>query len=200
MARITRVPGRGAALSTKLAYLFVRRGMRQVAGRDLDGMIEPIEVMAHAPGLLAGYGKLEQAAAKAHQLDRRLRALAELKSATVVQCGYCIDIGSRISRQWGLSDDELLALPTYLTSPCFSELDRLVLDYAVAMTRTPADVSDELFAALARHLDEGQLVELTFVVAMGNFRARFNTATGIGAAGFSDGLVCAVPAPVDALA
>ena len=40
----------------------------------------------------------------------------------------------------------LLALPTYRTSALFNDPDRLVLDHAVGMNCTPAEVPDELFA------------------------------------------------------
>lgn len=143
--------------------------------------------------MLKGYAKLEQATAKAHRLDKRLHALAELKAATLTQCDYCIDMGSQISRQWGLRDEELLALPNYRQSSLFSELDKLVMDYAVAMSRTPADVTDDLVAKLRDHLDDGQLIELTHHIAMENMRGRFNLALGIGSAGFSEGMVCAIP-------
>jgi 4-carboxymuconolactone decarboxylase len=194
MARIAGVPARDVGLNTKLIYHFTRRGIGQTAGREPEGMLEPLELYAHVPGLLRGYAKLEQATAKAHALDKRLRALAELKAATLVQCEYCIDIGSQISRRWGLSDEELLALPNYRTSPLFNDLDKLVMDYAVGMTRTPVEVSEELFAELRTHFDEAQLVELTHLIALENLRGRFNLALGIGAAGFSEGRVCAIPA------
>ena len=45
-------------------------------------------------------------------------------------------MGSAIARGWGLTDQETLALPGYQVSPLFSELDKLVLDYAVGMCRT----------------------------------------------------------------
>ena len=41
-------------------------------------------------------------------------------------------MGSAISRRLGLTDEEILALPHHQTSPLFSELDKLVLDYASA--------------------------------------------------------------------
>ncbi len=56
------------------------------------------------------------------------------------------------------------------------------------------DVSDALFAELREHFDDAQLVELTHVIALENMRGRFNGALGVGAAGFSEGMVCAVPA------
>jgi alkylhydroperoxidase family enzyme len=103
-------------------------------------------------------------------------------------------MGSAISRQWGLTDQEILALPSYQTIPLFSERDKLVLDYAVGMSRIPVDIPDELFDRLRRHFDDGQIVELTHHVALENMRGRFNLTLGIGSAGFSSGMVCAVPA------
>jgi 4-carboxymuconolactone decarboxylase len=70
------------------------------------------------------------------------------------------------------------------------------MDYAVAMTRTPVEVPDELVAKLRERLDDAQLIELTHHIALENMRNRFNVALGIGAAGFSEGMVCAVPVTV----
>lgn len=51
------------------------------------------------------------------------------------------------------------------------------------------------FERLREHFDEAKITELTHVIALENLRGRFNLALGIGAAGFSAGMVCAVPAP-----
>jgi AhpD family alkylhydroperoxidase len=194
MARIKGVSSAQAGLQVKIAYHFTRRSIGKLTGRKTERMIEPLEMYAHVPVLFKGYAKLEQATARLHRLDKRLHALAELKAATLTHCEYCIDMGSAISRQWGLTDEEILALPSYQASPLFSDLDKLVLDYAVGMTRTPVDVPGELFGRLRRHLDDGQIVELTHHIALENMRGRFNLALGIGSAGFSNGMVCAVPA------
>ena len=137
MARIKGVPPAHAGLYVKMAYYFTRRGIAKLTGRETERMIEPLEIYAHVPVLFKGYAKLEQATARLHRLDTRLHLLAELKAATLTQCEYCIDMGSAISRRLGLTDQEILALPHYQTSPLFSELDKLVLDYAVGMSRTP---------------------------------------------------------------
>lgn len=47
---------------------------------------------------------------------------------------------------------------------------------------------------LREHFDDTQLVGLTHLIALENMRGRFNLALGIGAAGFSEGLGCALPA------
>ena len=194
MARIDGVRSKDAGLGVKLVYYFTRRNFAKLTGRAPE-RLEPLEVYAHAPGLLRGYGRLEQATAKLHRVPWRLQVLAELKAATLIHCEFCIDLASQIARRSGLSDEQLLALPRYQDSGLFTDLEKLVMDYAGAMCRTPAQVPDELFARLREHLDEEQMVELTHHIALENLRGRFNVAFGIGAAGFSEGMVCAVPDP-----
>jgi AhpD family alkylhydroperoxidase len=193
MSRIEGISGKGAGPVTGAVLWLARRKTAQLAGRETDRMIEPLEAYAHAPRLMLGYGMLEQATAKLDRVEQRLKVLAELKAATLTQCEYCIDIGSQIARRAGVSERQLLDLPRYRESEQFDDLERLVLDYAVGMSRTPVSVSDELFSELRAHFDEAQLVELTNVIAVENMRGRFNLALDIGAAGFSEGMVCAVP-------
>jgi alkylhydroperoxidase family enzyme len=75
----------------------------------------------------------------------------------------------------------------------FSALERLVLEYADAMTRTPVEVSDALFARLRERFSEPELVELTSAIAWENYRARFDHAFGIEEENFTEGAVCALP-------
>jgi len=98
-----------------------------------------------------------------------------------------------VGRNEGISDQQLLDLAHFETSPAFSELEKLVLRYADAMTNTPVEVPDALFAELRNHLSPQQMVELTSAIAWENYRARFDHAFGIEAEGFSEGAVCAVP-------
>jgi alkylhydroperoxidase family enzyme len=97
-----------------------------------------------------------------------------------------------VGRRQGVTEQQLRDLADFETSS-FTELEKLVLRYAVAMTRTPVDVPDELFAGLRRHFSPQQMVELTSVIAWENYRARFNHAFDIAAEGFSEGAVCALP-------
>jgi len=96
-----------------------------------------------------------------------------------------------VSRKLGISDEEIFDLAAFRASAQFSGPERTALEYAEEMTRTPVEVSDELFARMRAHFSEEQIVELTASIAYENFRARFDHALGIG----SDGLyVCALPA------
>ena len=104
-----------------------------------------------------------------------------------------MDIGSAVGRAAGVTEAQLRALADYRTSSRFSELERMVLDYAVAMTSTPVNVPETLFAQLRRHFNDEQMIELTAAIAWENYRARFDHALGIEAQGFSDGAYCVVP-------
>ena len=197
MARLQGVSDRDARLGAKIAFFFTKRKLAQMTGLETAGMLEPLRMYAHIPRLLNAYGKLEQAFQKADAkldiLSPRHRALAELKSATTVRCEYCIDLGSQIARQWGLTDEELLSMADYQNASCFSDVEKLILQYATAISRTPVEVSDQLFEALRGHFDTAQLVGLTHIITLGNLRARFNIALGIGSSGFSGSRVCALP-------
>ena len=85
-------------------------------------------------------------------------------------------------------------MPNYRNSELFSETEKLVLEYADAMTQTPVEVKDALFAKLREKFIEAQLVELTATLAWENYRARFDHAFSVEAEGFTKGSYCALPA------
>jgi AhpD family alkylhydroperoxidase len=147
---------------------------------------------------MLGYGALEYATEQADRVPPALKKLASTKAAALSGCEFCIDISSSLSGEAGVTEAQLRALPEYRTSPEFDELQRLVLDLAVGMTRTPVDVSDALFARLREHFDEAQLVELANEIAIENYRARFNWMFGIGSQNFTEGSYCARPEPLPA--
>ena len=110
----------------------------------------------------------------------------------MIGCEFCVDLGSQICRNSGMSDEELVALPRYQSSDRFTDREKAALDYAVAVMRTPVEVTDELFARMQAHFSDKQIVEITALLTLVNLD-RFNAAFGIGSAGFSDGMVCVPP-------
>lgn len=68
-----------------------------------------------------------------------------------------------------------------------------MLRLVVAMTRTPAHVSDELFAALKALYTDAQIVELSAAIGWENYRARFNRVFDVQAEHFSKGQFCPLP-------
>ena len=194
MARIQGVSTSDAGPTVRLVYKLGPRMMKKLTGRQpqTGSGLEPMEIWAHQPKIMMGMGKFNRAVRKGKSVDERLKNLVELKGAQMIGCEFCVDLGSQICRNHGLSDDELLALPRYPSSELFSEREKLALDYAVAVMRTPVDVTDELFARMKEHFNDEQLVEITALLTLVNLD-RFNAAFGIGSAGFSQGMVCVPP-------
>ncbi len=98
-----------------------------------------------------------------------------------------------MSRELGVTEEQLRDLPRYRESQTFSEEERLVVELAVEMIAVPVEISPGLLEKLRRCFDEAQLVELTATVAWENYRARFNRVFGVRPVGFSEGAYCLLP-------
>ena len=132
MARIQGVSKRKAGPVVRLVYRLGPRMMTKLTGRapQAGSGLEPMEIWAHQPKMMMGMGRFNQAVRKGTSVDERLRNLVELKGAQMIGCEYCVDLGSQICRNSGLSDDELLALPRYRQSALYSQREKVALDYA----------------------------------------------------------------------
>lgn len=158
--------------------------VRERFGRDLP----PVAVMARHPDIMAAVNGFEKALLRADRLPPRLTHLINLKVAALLGCSFCIDIGSHLARQHGLSSEALAELPDFRASSRFSDAERAALELAEVMTVGDGVVDDGLEQRLCRHFDPEQLVELLAGIAWENFRSRFNRAAGLQAAGF-----CPIP-------
>jgi 4-carboxymuconolactone decarboxylase len=156
-------------------------------------MVESARVYARNPRLLLAFTRFNSAVERPATVGSRLKNLAVLKAATIVECEFCIDIGSELARRDGISDQQLLALPRARESGLFSEDELLVLDLASGMSRTPAEVDQTLITALRKRFGDKGTLELCHIIAWENHRTRLNAALGLGAGGFSEGRVCAIP-------
>ena len=177
MARISLNPPR--SLSYRLAAWFCRRREATV--------LDPAAALARNLPVGWALGMLALKAERWKRLDSGPRDLAVTAAAASIRCAWCMDFGywESTTRHEVLAE-KIRAIPDWQESEVFTELERLVMLYAEAMTMTPPLVADDLAARLSRHLDEGQLVELTAVVALENLRARMNAAFGLAGQGFSD--------------
>ena len=98
-----------------------------------------------------------------------------------------------MGRAGGITPEQLAHLNDYRSNTNFSELERLVLEYADRMTQIPVEIPDALFRRLRERFNEAALVELTSAIAWENYRARFSHAFGIEGENFAEGQVCALP-------
>ncbi len=165
------------SLPARLAAWYSRRRLGRVA--------EPLSAWSHHTGVLFVLSRLELGVQRRwRRLDPTLQALAVMAAAVRIGCAWCMDFGYWEFHHRGVEPRKLEDVTRWRTSPAYTDLERLVLEYAEAMTATPPAVTDELVARLREHLDDAGVVELTSLVALENLRSRTNAALGLASQGF----------------
>lgn len=169
-----------------------RLGSR-ISRRRYGVMLDPGAALGHNMQVGRSYAIFELQVERWRQLGQGLKDLAVMAAAAAIGCSWCLDFGYwEATVNHAVPVEKIRAVPSWRHSDVFSELERLVLAYAEAMTATPPQVTDAMVDALRRHLTEAQLVELTAIVAVENLRSRINSALGLSAQGFRDR--CELPA------
>ena len=79
-----------------------------------------------------------------------------------------------------VTDEEIREVQNWEHSKILGEREKVVIEFAEEMSKTPVRITDEIFGRLKKYFDDDQIVELTSSIAYENFRARFNHALGIG--------------------
>jgi AhpD family alkylhydroperoxidase len=164
------------------------------ARRRFGKVPEPVRAAAHHPGLMRS-GVIHELMVEraARRLDPALRDIIVHRVATVVGCSWCVDFGTMLALHDGLSVERHRELGRYRESAAFTPAEKVALEYADAMTALPMTVTDELVERVREHVDEAGLVELTYLVALENARARTNHALGLTAQGYTSGDACPMP-------
>ncbi len=176
MARVSLAPRR------TLFYRLMEWYSKRTYGKVLD----PGKAMAHNPRALWTYLRFEQGVAKWNKLDADLKELAVMASAASIGCSWCMDFGFWESYRRGMDARKLRDVPVWRDSDAYTPLERDVMEYAEAVTANPPTVDDALAGRLRERLGEPAFVELTAMVAVENYRSRFNSALGLTSQGFKD--------------
>ncbi len=79
-------------------------------------------------------------------------------------------------RAVGLDEDRIAAIPAWSTADCFSPVERAVLAYTDALVYDGGRVADGVFEALRRHLDDEEILELTYITCMYEMHATMSRA------------------------
>ena len=169
------------------------RPMAKVLTAGRRNRYDQLRWLRHRPQILTATAAYEIALLGSARVNPRLKQLAELKAAALVTCEFCLDVGSALAAATGVTERQLRDLPRFAGSDAFSPDEKLVLEFAQAVSGTPAQVPDELRDRLLKRFSPAQLTELAATVAWENQRGRLNQALGVRPAGFSDGAVCAIP-------
>ena len=147
-------------LLLRLAYWLSRRQLGKV-------MSSLAVIYGRAPALAWPGAWIVRAMDRGLSLDRELRLLITTQSSLLNGCSFCADLHMAQAVQARLGLDKFKALPDFATSSLFSERERAVLAYTEDVTRRRG-VSDAVFETLRKHASEKEIVEITWLNAIGN--------------------------------
>ena len=114
----------------------------------------------------------------AGEVDRGFKRLIAHVASRTAGCRYCMAHTAGGALHFGVEERKLAEVWEFRTSGCFSEAERVALDFAIAAASVPNGVTDDMFEALRRHWSEGQIVEIVAVIATFGFLNRWNDTMG----------------------
>jgi len=144
---------------------------RVSAGRR-GRLINIYRMLLNAPPLAESWFNHSNAVRWKTTLSGRLREIVIIRVGHLAQCDYVLrQHVPLLALADGLSIEECDALSDWARSQFFDPRERAALAYADTMTRDIA-VPDDVFAAVKRHFDDRQIVELTVLIGSYNMNAR----------------------------
>ncbi|TAG23858.1 MAG: carboxymuconolactone decarboxylase family protein [Burkholderiales bacterium] len=131
--------------------------------------------MQRKPHLVKAFAQLNAAVMSPEgEVDLGFRRLIGHLASKASGCLYCQAHTLLGAKNFGVSEEKMAAVWSYASSDLYSPAEKIALDFALAAASQPNAVTDELFAELAKHWSEGQIVEILGVVAMFGFLNRWN--------------------------
>jgi uncharacterized peroxidase-related enzyme len=143
---------------------------------------------------MQGYGAFEnQAGALAHrapifnhvwslltelaadaQIPKRYLEIALVAVSQLNRCSYCVSHHAPKLQVEGISERGVETLLDYAAHPELDAVDRLVVEYSIAVNDNWTRTGDAIFDRLKAHFTDAQIVELTWRIALCGAFNRFS--------------------------
>lgn len=169
--------------------LFLRLGIwisKRITGKDLL----VAKLLSWYPKAAVGSAVLESLVAhRDKEVDERILKLVRMQASFSASCPFCIDMNSFEFDKQCITTDELAALQgtkSFSEVATFSERERLAIEYAIYISRSPLSFPVEFINILKKNFKEREIVILASTAAQVNYWARLIQALGVPPAGFSD--------------
>ncbi len=128
------------------------------------------DVFDHA---VAGFGVYRSPRRK---LDPKLRELGQTRAGFARGSQFVFSQHCKASRDVGLREEQIAAIPHWQVATCYSPIERAVLAYTDALVLEGGRVPDGVFAALRAELSEEEILELTYITCLYEMHATMTRA------------------------
>jgi len=97
------------------------------------------------------------------KLDPKLRELGQTRAGFAVGSQFVFSQHCKASRDVGLTEEQVAAIPNWQIADCFSPIERAVLAYTDALVLQHGRVPEPVFDALRTALSDEEILELTYI-------------------------------------
>lgn len=135
--------------------------------------------MYHRPEIAYAFINLNKAVMENKgRVTSALKRMIAYISSNAAGCRYCQAHAIRAAERYGAEQEKLDNIWEFRTHPAFSEPERAALEFAYLSSIIPNSVDDAIAERLREHWDEGEIVEITGVVALFGYLNRWNDSMG----------------------
>lgn len=144
--------------------------------RTLGFVPNGLRIMARRPEIVKGFIALRRAVLDpaSGTVPAELKNLCAHLASLTHGCRYCQAHSIQGASRAGAGQARLEAVWDYADSDLFSPAEKVALGFAVKAASVPNGVTDDDFARMREHWDEGQIVEILAAVSLYGFLNRFN--------------------------
>ena len=100
------------------------------------------------------------------KLDPKLRELGQTRAGFLRESQFVFSQHCKASRDVGLAEEKIQAIPSWSASDLFTPTERAVLAYVDELVLQNGRVQDASFERLRAHLSEEEILELTYITAL----------------------------------
>lgn len=97
------------------------------------------------------------------KIDPKLRELGQTRAGYTVGSQFVFSQHCKASRNAGLTEAQIEAIPHWQTADCYSKIERAVLAYTDALVLELGRVPDGVFDVLKAQLSDEEILELTYI-------------------------------------
>ena len=138
-----------------------------------------VKTMHHRPHIAYAFIEMNKAVMANHgRVTSALKRMIAYISSNAAGCRYCQAHAIRAAERYGADADKLKNIWDYKTHAAFSNAEKAALDFAFAASVIPNSVDDAIAEKLRFYWDEGEIVEITGVVALFGYLNRWNDSMG----------------------
>jgi uncharacterized peroxidase-related enzyme len=138
-----------------------------------------IRTMQIRPHIAEAFIRMNKAVMENHgRVTSALKRLIAFISSYTTGCQYCQAHGIRAAERYEASEEQLMHIWEYKTHPAFSEAEKAALDFSVAASSVPNAVDEKISEKLHQYWDDGEIVEITGVIALFGYLNRWNDSMG----------------------